>query len=231
MGILITLFFQPTYNLFSFLFFVIKDVGLAVLVTVLIVKIIFLPLSIKNTKTQEKLKKAEPKIAQIKKDFAKDKEKQARELLSVYKEEKINPLITLLFLFTHIPFIIGMFFIFKEKTLSNINTELLYQFNNFVHVTAEQTFFFLEETILMLILFAIIASVTQFIAVKISLKTTPQNNPLMEKFTKAMFVFLPILMLWLSFSLGVAFAVYIITINLFQIIQDLLILKPQSKHP
>jgi len=87
-----TLFYNPLYNALVFLTSIIPwhDVGFAVIILTVVVKIILFPLSKKSITGQIKLKKLEPELKKIKETF-KDKGEQAKRTMALYKENKINP--------------------------------------------------------------------------------------------------------------------------------------------
>ena len=65
-----TFFFDPVYNGLVFFIDVIPggDVGLAIIATVIVVKTILLPLSIKAAKTQRVMREIEPKLKRDQRD-------------------------------------------------------------------------------------------------------------------------------------------------------------------
>jgi YidC/Oxa1 family membrane protein insertase len=63
-----TIFFDPIYNTLVFFIDTIRngDVGLAIIATVIVVKMLLLPLSIKAAKTQKIMRDIEPKLKELK---------------------------------------------------------------------------------------------------------------------------------------------------------------------
>jgi YidC/Oxa1 family membrane protein insertase len=66
--------------------------GVAIILLTVIIKIIFWPLTHKSYTSMQKMKKIQPKIAQIREKFKDDKEKLNQELMQVYKTYKVNPM-------------------------------------------------------------------------------------------------------------------------------------------
>jgi YidC/Oxa1 family membrane protein insertase len=66
--------------------------GIAIILLTIIIKIIFWPLTHKSYTSMQKMKKIQPKIAQIREKFKDDKEKLNQELMQVYKTYKVNPM-------------------------------------------------------------------------------------------------------------------------------------------
>lgn len=128
-----TFFFDPVYNTLVFFIDIFPrgDVGLAIIATVVLVKFILLPLSIKAAKTQRVMRELEPKLKEIKETHKDDREAQARAMMEVYKDGGINPFASILLLFIQIPIIISLYLSvsgFGGVSLPEINTEILYSF-------------------------------------------------------------------------------------------------------
>jgi len=65
--------------------------GIAILVVTVILKLFFFPLANKSYKSMSKMKALQPKMAEIKEKFGDDKAKMQKELMGMYKREKVNP--------------------------------------------------------------------------------------------------------------------------------------------
>ncbi len=80
-----TFFFDPVYNALVFFIDVIPggDVGLAIIATVILVKTILLPVSIKAVKTQRVMREIEPQLKEIKEKNKDDKQAQAQAMMEV----------------------------------------------------------------------------------------------------------------------------------------------------
>jgi len=87
-----TIFYQPILNLLVFLYNIIpgQDIGLAIILMTVVIKLILLPLSKQSIKSQKALQELQPKIEEIKKKHA-NKEEQGRAMMQLYKQEKVNP--------------------------------------------------------------------------------------------------------------------------------------------
>jgi YidC/Oxa1 family membrane protein insertase len=66
--------------------------GIAIILITIIIKIIFWPLTQKSYTSMQKMKKIQPKIAQIREKYKDDREKLNQELMAVYKTYKVNPM-------------------------------------------------------------------------------------------------------------------------------------------
>ena len=86
--------YQPILNLLVFLYNIISghDLGVAIIVLTILIKILLYPLTKQSIKGQKALQDLQPKIEEIKRKFKDNKEQQAKETMALYKNEKVNPL-------------------------------------------------------------------------------------------------------------------------------------------
>ena len=66
--------------------------GVAIILLTVAIKIVFAPLTHKSYTSMQKMKKVQPKIAQLREKFKDDREKLNQELMQVYKTYKVNPM-------------------------------------------------------------------------------------------------------------------------------------------
>jgi YidC/Oxa1 family membrane protein insertase len=66
--------------------------ALAITVLTIAVRLLTLPLTLPAQKSAKKQQELRPKIQELQKKYAKDKERQSQELMKLYKEEGINPM-------------------------------------------------------------------------------------------------------------------------------------------
>ena len=81
---------QPMINTLAFLYHIIPDLGVGIILLTLIIKVILFPLNWKSIKAQKEMKNIQEKVNDIKARVT-DKEKQAVEVMNLYKQEKVNP--------------------------------------------------------------------------------------------------------------------------------------------
>lgn len=87
--------FQFFANIFGYLLNIINDFvgnyGLAIILFTLIIKLIMLPLSIKQQKTMKKSAKLQDEMKVLQFKYKNDPEKLNREMMDLYKKEKMSP--------------------------------------------------------------------------------------------------------------------------------------------
>jgi YidC/Oxa1 family membrane protein insertase len=188
-----TFFFDPVYNSLVFFIDVVRggDVGLAIICTVVLVKIVLLPLSLKAARTQLVMRELEPKLAKIKEDYKDKRDIQAIKTMELFKEARINPLSSIGLLFLQLPIIFALYFAVYSGggvALPGINVALLYSYiptpdtvnTVFLGVTeilkpavTQIPVFIFEDVSIPVkvagLFFALLAGITQFIHTRLSL--------------------------------------------------------------
>ncbi len=124
-----TLIVQPILNLLIWLYNVVpgNDIGIAVILLTIIVKALLWPLTMQQIKQQKALQEIQPKIDEIRSRLKDDKDAQAKELLELYKRDKVNPAASCLPLLLQLPVLIGLYQALS-KGLASKGLDLLYPF-------------------------------------------------------------------------------------------------------
>lgn len=106
--------YNPLLNLLVFFYNIVpgNDLGLAIILITLLIKIIFLPLSLKSIRSQKNLQKLQPKIKEIKEKYKNQPQKISQEIMKLYRENKVNPLSSCLPLLIQFPILIALYRVF-----------------------------------------------------------------------------------------------------------------------
>ncbi len=230
--------YQPLYNGLVFLIGVLPgaDVGLAVLVLTILVKLILFPLSEKAVKAQLLMKLYEPDLNNLKLKYKDDKEGHARAVLNFYREKKINPFSSFLVLLIQMPIIISLYYVFYKGGLPALNNDLLY---SFIKAPGEVNMLFLGLIDIgsKSLLFAVLVSVSQFFQMKLSIPPLPprdKNKPSMKdelarSMNTQMRYFMPLFVGFIAYNISGAVGLYWTTSNIFAIGQELYIRRKYAK--
>ena len=190
------------------------------------VGLLLFPLSFKATRTQLLMRSFEPELARIKKEFPSDRQAQARKTMELYREKKVNPFSTFLFMFIQIFFIIALFFVLRGG-LSDIRTDLLY---SFISVPDSVDVFFLGLIDMngRNIVLALLAGGTQFFQTKLSVPPLKARegaasfkDDLARSFNLQMRYLLPLIVFGAAWSISAAIALYFTVSNIISIGQEL----------
>ena len=121
--------FRPLYNGLVGIMDLIPwiDVGVAVVIFTVVVKLILFPLSKASLLTQVRMKEVEPEANKIKAQYASDKQTQALKIMELYKEKKIKPFSGILLLFIQLPILLALISVFY-KVIPAVQVDLLYSF-------------------------------------------------------------------------------------------------------
>lgn len=228
-----TFFFDPVYNALVFFIDIFPDgdVGLAIVATVVLVKVILLPLSIKAVKTQKIMREIEPKLREIKEKFKDKREEQARAMLEVYKEAGMNPFASIVVMFIQIPFIIALYLAVANGggvPLPAINTDLLYSFIPSPEVVTMVMFGFFDITTRNLPL-ALVAGITQYFYTRYAMPELAPKDPnvaptFKDDFARNMQLqmryVMPVMIVGIAYYFTAAIALYFVVSNLVTLAQE-----------
>lgn len=233
---------DPLYNGLVFLISIVPfaDVGIAVIILTIFVKLVILPLSIKAVRTQILVKELEPTLREIREKHKDNKQKQAEQTMSLYKEKGINPFSSFFLILIQIPIIFSLYWVFFKGGLPVINEEILYSFVRIPEVVNIEFLGLIDVTGKSIFL-ALLAGITQFFQARLSLpamKPRTKNASMKEDFARSfqlqMRYVLPVIVVFIAYTISAAIALYWATSNIFAIGQELLVMrrikKQQASH-
>lgn len=207
-----TYLYQPILAVLIFIYQNLSfgDLGVAIILLTVLVRIVLFPLFYKGAKDQTIAQRLQPKIKQIQVEHKENKEKQAEALMALYKEHKFNPLSGILLLLVQLPVFIALFQIFRKELGAAV-------FDN-------QTLFGLIDVGAKSILIVIIAAALQFLQGKLSLPpetkdTNAPANPLASA-GKAMVYVGPLFTALILMNLPAGIGIYWIVTTLISVIQQ-----------
>lgn len=235
--ILRAIFYEPLYNALVFLAVNVpkEDLGLAIILLTVIVRLILYPVYHQSLKTQQKIKLIQPKIEEIKEQFKDDKEQQTRKILALYGENKINPFLSFFIVLIQIPIIFSLFYVFQSSL--TINPDLLYSFIP-APDSIQHLFLGLFDVTARYWPMAILVGVTQFFQMKLAVPPLPPRDhtkeanfkdDLVRSMNFQMRYFMPVMIVFVAYALPSAISLYWITSNLFSIVQELIIRRSGLK--
>ena len=224
--------YDPLYNTLVFLVDTVPygDVGIAIIILTIIVKTLLFPITKKATETQLALKHIAPKLEELKTTHKDNQQNQVKHMLALYKEHRINPLMSVVTIFIQLPIIIGLYRVFLYGGLPVINPDILYAFVSVPAVINMQFLGFLDLGARSVSL-AIIAGLTQFIIAHFSFEAPVTSNKpgaslkddIMRSMHLQMKYVLPIIVGAFAYYLAAAVALHWAVGNMYTIIQDSLV--------
>jgi YidC/Oxa1 family membrane protein insertase len=157
-----TYFYEPIYNLLAFILTIVPlhDVGMAIILVTLLVKILLLPLNLSALRSQYMMKRIEPDMEKIKKLQKTDPQTASKQMVALYREQKINPFASLFVVIIQIPIFFALYFVFSEGLKAD--PESLYSFITFPETIHNFAFGLFDVTEKNLVL-AILAGISSYL--------------------------------------------------------------------
>ena len=222
-GIWTTIFVKPLAWLIIKVGNIVRNYGLALIITCLLIRLLLYPLTKKTAMQSELIKKAQPELTKLEKKYAnktstEDQNKKAQEMLMIYQKYKINPLAGCLLSFVQLP----LLFAFYEAI-------------NRTPAIFEDKFLFLEmgktpwAAITNGEYWYIILVVLIFLATLVSFRKTLKDQTSQGMNMKGTLYFMLALITYSSFTIASGVGIYWITSSLFTIAQNLIVERKKVK--
>lgn len=223
--------YEPLYNGLVYLIDIIPghDVGIAVVLLTIAVRIILYPVSRTAVRTQKAMKEIGPEVEELKKKFKDKQDEQARAIFALYKERNIRPFSSFFLVFLQLPVLIGLYWVFYKGGLPAVHPELLYSFVK-VPEAVDMKFLGLFDMGSRSVILAAFAGVTQLIyarlsmgARKVALESEASFSADMAKsFDLQARYMLPVMIAGIAYTVSAAVPLYWVASNTFMIIQEFL---------
>ncbi len=183
--------------------------GIAIIVLTLCIKLLLLPLAIKQIRSMKGMQEIQPKIKQVQQKYKNDKAKLSSEMQRLYRENNVSPLAGCLPLLIQMPFLVAIY----------------YALQGFAYDPGHESFLWLDSlaqadgTYILPVLSALS---TWFI----SYQTTPKN---VQGSQKTMLYFMPLFIGYISMTFPSGLVIYWVVCNLFQMVQQLIMFHGDKK--
>ena len=225
-GLWTTIFVQPLAWLIIQIGKLVKNYGLAIIISTLLIRAVMYPFTKKTALQSENMKLAQPELTKLEKKYANKNDQQSmmqksQEMLLIYKQYDIKPLSGCLLAFLQIP----LFFAFLEAI-------------NRIPVLFEGTFLTLQlgtsPAVALLshgefkyIILIILVILTTYYSFKLNSGTSMSKEQ--EEQMKMMKNVMMVTMIIASFTISTGIAIYWITSSAFTIFQNLLVKRSKRK--
>jgi YidC/Oxa1 family membrane protein insertase len=100
---------KPIFYVLRFIHDYIPNYGITIILLTVGIKLIFVPLQYKSYKSMKMMKAIQPKIAAVQEKYKGDRDKLNKELMKLYRDQKVNPLGSILPMFLQMPVFIALF--------------------------------------------------------------------------------------------------------------------------
>lgn len=222
-----SIFIKPLAFIILKLGYLVKNMGISVMIIGLLIRLVMMPVQIKTVKQSENMKKIQPEMARIEKKYRDKTDNESlmaksQETMLLYKKYQINPVSGCLLAFIQLP----LFFAFLEAI-------------NRVPAIFEGTFLTMNlgmtpatgiaQHNYIYIILIILIILTTFLSFKNSMASQDQNSEMAAQM-KYMSIFMLLMVSVASISLPTALALYWIVTNGFAVIQNYIIKKIIEKR-
>jgi YidC/Oxa1 family membrane protein insertase len=221
-----TIFYIPIETTLMFFYQIVgENLGYAVILLTLVIRIILIPLTLPSLKSAKKMQEIKPEIDAIKKRYAKDPQQLQKEQLALYKKYGINPATGCLPILLQLPILI-----FLYNVLTNV----------FKNESINQTFLYfnLSEPDKYFIL-PILAAVSQFVlsfmmspepSKKKVVSTEKKEEDFADSLTNALqtqnLYVMPLLWFFMLLKLPSGIGIYWVFSTIFSLVQQWIFMGP-----
>ncbi len=232
-----TLIYQPIYNALVALVSIVPygDVGVAIIILTVLIKLALFPLSLKALKTQAAMKEIDPELKSLRERYKNNQEELARRTMALLKEKKVNPFASIFLILIQLPVIFGLYFVFLHEGMNGgFDQSILYPF---IENPTTASFMFLGLISLTgkSLVLALLVAVTQYVNARLMQFAAPTGDPgsFGHDFAKSLqlqmkYVF-PVVMGFVAYFVSSAVALYFLVSNLFQLFQELYVRREKKK--
>lgn len=192
--------------------------GVAIILFTIIVRIILLPLNIKQTRSQVRMQEVQPEVKKLQEKYKNDPQKSQQEMMKLYKEKGVNPMGGCLPLIVQLPILWALFYVFRSiqpidpATGQTVTVSFLWITNLFNY---DQLF-----------ILPVLSGLTTYLSSKM---IAPAADSAQAKQTSTMNIGMSIFMVFMAWKFTAALVLYWVANNLIQMGQTVLMRKLDSK--
>jgi len=177
--------------------------GVSIIIVTILIKIMLLPLTLKQDKSMKEMKKLQPELEKIKEKYANDKQMLNIKTMELYKEHKVNPLGGCLPLLLQLPILFALFGVLRNGIIPKDSSFL------WLKLSVPDPFYVLP----------VLNGAVSFFQQK--LMGSADSNPQMKNM---MYIF-PIMMIMISYKMPSGLQLYWLTSSILAVVQQYFIMK------
>jgi YidC/Oxa1 family membrane protein insertase len=219
------IFYRPIFNVLVFFYenFAWHDLGIAIILTTLLIRFVLYPLFHVGAKQQMMMQRIQPKVKKIQEMHKDDMQKQSAALMELYKEHGVNPFSSIILLVIQIPIMLAFYWVVR----SGFNAA---QFSNlYAFIPQPQTIngFFLHLVDLTKpnIILILLAALAQYFQARLAIYRAPAGSvpSAAEKIARQMAFVAPLITILIFYNLPSAIGLYWLVSSLFSVGQQYII--------
>ncbi|MFA0814995.1 MAG: YidC/Oxa1 family membrane protein insertase [Anaerofustis sp.] len=206
-----TFLYQLFGTILRFIYDLIGNYGWSIVIFSLFAKIITLPLTIKQTRSMQMMQYINPKMTELQKKYANNKEKLNEEMMKLYQQYNYSPLSGCLPLLIQMPILMGLWgalrnpelYVFSSAEFANISQNFLW-INNMTYSPLQ--IFQQNGFTLVFFLSLIIPAVSVALTIWQQKQTTSQGPS--QQNMKGMQIFMTVFIAYMGFTFTQGLAIY-----------------------
>lgn len=189
--------------------FLFNEWGLSILVVTILVRVLVLPLTIKQYRSSKAMQQLQPEMKAINEKYKDNPQKRQEETMKLFQKSGVNPLAGCLPLLIQMPILFAFYRAIMGVSAAHAPGQIFsgeqFSFLWISNLSGSDPFYILP----------VLAAVSTYFQMKMSMMTTPQSNQQM----KMMATIMPFFILFIGISLPSALALYWVFGNIFSIVQ------------
>jgi YidC/Oxa1 family membrane protein insertase len=216
--------------------------GLAIILLTITVRLVLLPLTLKQVTSMQRLQVLAPEMRAIQAKYRDDKQRQQQEMMKFYKENRVNPLASCLPLLFQLPFFISLYYMLRtdlkvdmcpgidgyaasiDKSVSSVTCS---QFSDSAyaashHITvSDPSFLFIPDLTAKATGAVLIVLIVLYVASQLA--SGLLSSASMDRNQRMIMLGLPIVFVTFIINFPAGLLVYWITTNVWTIVQQLIV--------
>jgi YidC/Oxa1 family membrane protein insertase len=203
--------------------------GLSIILLTMTVRVVLLPLTLKQARSMRRLQVLAPEIKKIQEKYKTDKQRQQQEMMRFYQENKVNPLASCLPLAFQLPFFLALYFMLRKDLRHDICGQTAHACGTVAGHAHSAQFLFVPDltapaTGVALAVLIVLYVSSQLASGLLSTATADKNQ-------RMLMLGLPILFVTFVIRFPAGLLVYWITTNLWTIVQQLIVRRHVGPPP
>lgn len=223
---------RPLGMLLKLVFDFVGDYGYSIIIFTILTKVLLLPINIKQVSSTKRMNEISPLMKEIQEKYKNDKEKMNQKLMELYKEHNYNPASGCLPALIQMPILFSLYYVIQDPikyVFHDANvfagiTKNLWWLTDLGKSEMSATLFVVAGFGVPLL--AILSAATTYYQMKMIAPKKGKVDQTQQMMTNMM----PIMFGWITLSVPSGLALYWIVGNVFTIVQQYFMMKPQVEN-
>lgn len=208
---------RPLGVLLKRIYTMVGNYGVSIIIFTVLVKLLMVPLTLKQNKSTSALQTIQPKLNEIKEKYKDNPNEQNAKTMALYKKEKINPYAGCFPLLIQLPIILGLFTVLRQPEVYVFASEEIY-------LSISTNFLWMSNLVDPdTLILPILAGITTYLSSITASKNSGGQSKMILNYA------LPLMMFWWGRSFAAGLTLYWVVSNTFQVVQQVVLSKLNLK--